>query len=1520
VKEEYDFSRGERGKLFRDKARLRIPDSNEKPNWEDSSGQIGKLIVQETEKSLNAYREQPRLITEHALLELDTTLGGYAHRQLFELVQNSADALLQAVKGRSVLVRLTKRYFYCADDGDPIDKEGLEGLMFDRMSNKRNSAAIGRFGRGFKSVLRVTDAPEFFSRSGSFRFDRTNASKRIRNIAPSQNYPVLRLPEPIDPYLARKEDEDLQELMTWATNIVRLPLGIEGAYEELAQQIETFPPEFLLFVDHVRYLTLEGEDYSRSLTLQHRDDGIVLDTGEKTSSWRVFRVTHNLSAEALADWHLHDDNKLASIQWAVPLDQHLSEPGRFWAFFPTDTSSLVAGILNAPWKTNEDRHSLLKGHYNDELIKAAAQLIARKLPEISATEDPARHLDALPRRREGGDSEQANLLRESLFKNLRGQAVVPDQDGNLRAIGDISYPPEELTEIPYLTPLERWASYPDRPRDWLHHRAITHNRVKRLGAIKRLQRPDATNRLDLPSLYMDTLQGVSRTTIAKWLEALVTDKEGDEAIHSSKAAILTAASIPSKIRTNEELGHIVLTANGDYVPPDPDCIFLPEDNLDNGHFAETAPCVHPELFADPDTLSALRILGIKPPSSESGFRLIAKRILESGNELLSDRHYSEFWISSRTLSVETALTIIQEFKDRNQREPWRSRLHVLTRAGNWLPLHSVLFPGDVVPGDGGRDDDATIDMGFHEPDEKIMRDLGVTDEPEDGLELSTEPLFYDFQNLCREQFTSRPLERKPHSHLLDFETSAGCGPLHVLTRLSEEGRVVYTDLLLHLDATFSRWTMHHETQRHAYPDLPCESFPIHILRQEGRIRTKRGKIVSIADAAGPAPKNPGALQTLLSHPKADKIKKAFDLAEPIPEFTGEGDPVPLADVWPGLEPHLPIYRKQCRIVPCERIGFADQSLECVFYSPNVYIRGGVEDNQRHKIQLVLDELELPLSREQIESILQRKTPADIHECHEKIRQLTTDSERLLEAIGEDSLRQDLPSSLLSVLEQSNGGLTGTEIAEAAIATYHTDTLKQYRWALQHLAPPSQWAGSSQAISFVHSLGFSTEWAGDRTHRLEPFLEVEGPLELGELHGYQKVVVRNLRKMLRYGDSDNTPRRGMVSMPTGSGKTRVAVQGIIEAIRDDGFVGGVIWVADRSELCEQAVEAWRQVWSSIGIHESHLRISRMWGGQPKPLPTNEMHVVVATIQTLNARLSNPQEEYEFLRDFKLVVFDEAHRSIAPTFTSVMEEIGLTRRQKSDEPFLVGLTATPYRGYNEEETRWLANRYGSNRLDAGAFESDEAQDVIHELQSNGVLAQADHGTIKGETLSIDDFLENSSDFNEKERQQELEKLRSLPWLPQNMEDRIAQSVERTRRIIEAYETHVDPDWSTLIFATSVEHTKTVAALLNRKGIRSRAVSGNTEMPTRRRVVEEFRSGKIKALVNYGVFREGFDAPKTRAIIVARPVYSPNLYFQMIGRGLRGPRNGGDGRCLILNVQDNIENFDRSLAFSELDWLWA
>ena len=510
------------------------------------------------------------------------------------------------------------------------------------------------------------------------------------------------------------------------------------------------------------------------------------------------------------------------------------------------------------------------------------------------------------------------------------------------------------------------------------------------------------------------------------------------------------------------------------------------------------------------------------------------------------------------------------------------------------------------------------------------------------------------------------------------------------------------------------------------------------------------------------------------------------------------------------------------------------------------------------------------------------------------------------AVGEQELRRELPDSLLAALESDGAALAGLDLAEAAIATWHTDALRQYKQALAlgHLWPPPRWAGLRPAVKFVRSLGFSDEWAGAGGGKPAPFLEVEGPYSLPRLHRYQRTIANNVRSLLRGGFGNGAERRGMISLPTGSGKTRVAVQALVEAMREDDFRGGVLWVADRDELCEQAVETWREVWSSKGPKGAQLLISRMWDQQEPPQPVIDLHVVVATIQTLKRRLSDQPDEYAFLTDFRLVVFDEAHRSVAPSFTPVMEEIGLTRFKKEGEPFMLGLTATPYRGRDEMETRRLVSRYGSRRLDAGAFASDKPEAVIQELQEMGVLAQADHKRIEGGTFPLDP----------KERKS------SFPWLPKSVEKRITQSTERTKRIVEAYEEHVGPDWPTLIFATSVEHAQTLAVLLNQKGIRSHDVNVETAPATRRRVVEEFRRGDIKALVNYGVFSEGFDAPRTRAIIVARPVYSPNLYFQMIGRGLRGPKNGGDERCLILNVEDNIENFNRALAFSELDWLWA
>ena len=1434
-------------------------------DWAPPTGYIGAYIAQETRKTLDAYRSQPNLVVEHAHHEEDTTRGGYARRQLFELIQNGADALSDSGGGR-IWIGLTSKFLYCADEGQPIDQDGVTALMFAYLSPKRGTDEIGRFGMGFKSVLGVTDTPEFFSRSGSFRFDRTKAAEKVRPIVPdAERYPILRLPEAIDPDSEIEADPILGELMGWASNIVRLPLRVE-AFKSLDGQMEGFPGEFLLFVEHVTELTLQNDirGTSRTFALSREEDVYFLSDGEKNTRWMVVRDIHELSSEAMNDSRGLDDEGQVRISWAAPLD-NLGEPGRFWAFFPTVTTSLLAGILNAPWKTNEDRQNLLEGIYNRELVDAAASMVARTLPSLSTDDDPGLHLDALPRRREAGDNEHSIRLRSSLYSILEEKDVVPDQEGVLRRILAISYAPENLTGS---GALQRWAECENRPKDWLHHSALTPNRQARLGLTERSYNQPEWKWLQL-----------RRAHVSEWLEALTKTAESEEGkIQASMEALQTAIELPDSLRGSDGLGEIVLTSSETWVKADPEKVFLGGGDASIG-----VSIVHPELQKDPETLSILRELGIRPLSPETAFREgiaswssdrsevmhhgpmtraeyrvwmeknweflratfpeavlqklqrvprgnwsssahFAIEFLKAGLETPPeyedwvDRYWTMFWDVSRDLDPHVAAKII-----RDSSRDWRDLLRVRTVDGQWRLLVDALLPGPVVPADGSRDSGIAIDTNCHSESVPLLQELGAVDSPEGRRELSGSR-YWRFRYNCRREFLQQDgLPRTPRDYMLNFTTNLTSGPLDVMESLSEEGRVEYTWRLLDIPATYESWTMRHDT-RDRYPAMDFPSPALDALRQYGRIRVN-DEIHDLSECLGDPPGNSAVLEKLLSHPRVALIRSTFGIPD------------------------------------------ADDAPDDIY------------------------EYRLPVD--------------EVKAARETVRSYATDELRLLAAVGEPDLRKRLPAGLIEILEVENEGhLNGLQVARAAIATFHTGALREYRDALGHLDPPQRWAGSPGAVAFVKSLGFGEEWAMERNARRDPYIEVEGPFQLPKLHPYQRKIVAKVRELISSNGS-HVQRRGMISLPTGSGKTRVAVQSIVEAIREDEFSDGILWVADRDELCEQAVESWQQVWRSEGLQGSRLRISRMWGGQPTPLPTADMHVIVATIQTLSARIARQPDKYEFLADFKLLVFDEAHRSVTPTFTSVMQELGLTRWRRAQEPILIGLTATPYRGRDERETERLVNRYGSNRLDEGAFKSADPERVIGELQEMGVLAKAGHATIQGGQFHLSG--------------NELRLSENVPWLPQSVERRIADDTGRTRRIIEAYKSHVSPDWPTLIFATSVEHSKTIAALLTEAGVSARAVSAETDTSVRRRIVERFRAGQINVLVNYGIFREGFDAPKTKAIIVARPVYSPNLYFQMVGRGLRGVKNGGNNRCLILNVRDNIDNFQRELAFSELDWLW-
>ena len=1460
--------------------------------WAGPDGEIGRYITAATRKVLNAYVEDPDGLDEDAQAESFSFRGGYATRQLVELVQNSADALKH--RDGKIVIRITDDYLYCADEGTPITSAGVRSLMRAHLSSKQGTEFIGQFGLGFKSVLAITDAPEFFSRSGSFVFDRDKAEKRIRERIPGDHpCPVLRLPEPLDPVRQAKNDDVLREMMSWAKNIVRLPLK-RDAYSRLQLQFDEFKPECLFFMPGVNQLVLIDnlDEWSVDFSIQVQGQETLLESkGSEaeftTSAWRLFSKSIRLSDTAREDYQTDiDQDDEIDVAWAVPLDR-MNEPGDFWAYFPTTESCIVAGIVNARWKTNEDRQNLLPGPYNEELIETASELIANNLHQLAIPDDPARHLDALPRRREAGDDEYADELRTRLFDALIERDILPNLDGQLVRTDAIRFPPsigsnEETREV-----YSDWATWNHRRKDWLHPSALrSRERIAKVGRL-------SENASAEPA------------SLSAWLEVLVEGALSDEAIRASKTAILIASRLPPPRypRDRREFGKIILTQNGDFASPNGSLYLPSEEGTD---WPGRVP-VHHELADDPSIRRSLIALGVQEASTETRFESLVNRsipVYSFETRQVSDNQWRMFWDLSRNIDVDEAESIVRN------RYAWRSHLRLKTISGAWNPIHSVLLPGSVVPGDGGRDRDVTVDVGFHRQDIELIRSLGISDQPQHDWDLSVEPGYRSYRGMCADEFQQHAYvstRRRPQLMKIDFVQTRGVGPVHVISLLSEEGKARFTDAVLSEKSTFEPWIIEHETQSQ-YGTMPVPQLAISALEGHGRISTSVGT-VRFVDALGENPASPEAQRVLLDHPNSSLIREAFDLHDAHRIHAANSEPAePILEVWPGLQSHLSHDLMTIEISRCQ--WFEDE------YGIRVDERSALIDNVIYLSRMDdIDELHeactilgVSLDEDSLYAVLDRPTPREIEDARNEVAKQPDDAARLLNAVGAAGLRRELPRSLIAYYERNDRSMDDIDLAKAAIATYHTGALKQCRRYLERLNPPKRWTSGPGTVDFVQSLGFSPEWAGDPNAMPPPFIEVPGPFALPDEHYYQRKIIDNLRELLTSPKLANVQRRGLISLPTGSGKTRIAVQGIVEAMRDREFEGGVLWVANRDELCEQAVESWQQVWSAIGSERTVLRVSRMWGGQERPASTNERHVVVATIQTLLQRMVKDSLGYEFLRDFSLIVFDEAHSSIAPSFNAVMREIGFGRVQRPDDPFLLGLTATPYRGRNEAETRWLVNRYDKNRLDHGTFESRESDGVIRELQKGKYLALADHSIIPGGDYPVTPA--------------QVRQARNTPWLDPQTELRIAEDANRTDRIIEAYERQIrdrPENWPTLVFAISVDHAKALAAILNARGVSARAVWSDTERYTRRQVVDQFRSGDINVLVNYGVFREGFDAPKTRAIIIARPVFSPNSYFQMIGRGLRGVNNGGNERCLILDVNDNIENFDRELAFNEMDWLW-
>lgn len=381
-----------------------------------------------------------------------------------------------------------------------------------------------------------------------------------------------------------------------------------------------------------------------------------------------------------------------------------------------------------------------------------------------------------------------------------------------------------------------------------------------------------------------------------------------------------------------------------------------------------------------------------------------------------------------------------------------------------------------------------------------------------------------------------------------------------------------------------------------------------------------------------------------------------------------------------------------------------------------------------------------------------------------------------------------------------------------------------------------------------------------------------------LFAHQRSVVQRAYKRVGTGFG-----RTLIHMPTGSGKTRTAMHLVSRALNE--FEPGiVVWLATSRELLEQAAETFDAAWSSLGNRDLDLR--RFWGART-PAPDDMADgILIAGLAKLHAW--RERDGLAFLKlaaKVRLVIMDEAHQAVAPTYREVIE--GLCGA--GGEGALLGLTATPGRSWNDMGAdEALSDFFGGSKV---VLEIGDDPNPVRYLLDNGYLARPAFQQI---------------DYSPEIRPSpsELRKLAKLDDYTDETLDKLAADTARNLAILDAAKGLIARGhMRTILFAVSVEHAQDMASGLAAHGIAAAVVSGDTPGAKRSSILKTFKSAtsRPQVLCNFGVLTTGFDAPRTSAAIIARPTKSLVLYSQMVGRATRGPQAGGNDTCEILTVHD-------------------
>lgn len=518
-----------------------------------------------------------------------------------------------------------------------------------------------------------------------------------------------------------------------------------------------------------------------------------------------------------------------------------------------------------------------------------------------------------------------------------------------------------------------------------------------------------------------------------------------------------------------------------------------------------------------------------------------------------------------------------------------------------------------------------------------------------------------------------------------------------------------------------------------------------------------------------------------------------------------------------------------------------------------------------------------------------------------------------------SVRQLLPDATVELIDRMSPGLLDTDeanrIAVATIDPMEAIQDAQTRSRIVRLLPLSKAREFCEKLSLpIGRSPYDAIEEGLQRIRIEQLCDFFGivddprapkPIapsfhEAAVSYGlfpHQRVAAGKVATALR-----QTPRKVILHMPTGAGKTRTAMHLVARHLREFGPTV-VVWLAQNRELLDQASEEFEKAWLPLG--DRSVQLMRYWGNRRPPLEELQDGLVVAGLAkmaSLDAR--NVATLLKLADRATLTVIDEAHQAIAPTYASVLRALS----SKRPENALLGLTATPGRSWSEiEEDKRLSDFFEGQKI---LLEVDGYDDPVSFLMEEKYLARPVFRQLEAPSeIHLDKADQNT--------------IQNDPDLSDELLEKLGRDTARTEAILGAIVDAITRHDRIIVFAPSVENAKLLQAMLTINNIEALFVSGETEATERERRIRRYKSNarnKI-VMVNFGVLTTGFDAPRTSCAIIARPTRSLVLYSQMVGRATRGLRAGGNEEAEIVTITDpSLPGFGSvTEAFSNWEDVW-